>query len=67
MTTANASSEERRLAYLAKAEEARGLARTVADEQARRSFERIAQGWQNLAEQLARNHLDGELPSRKGR
>lgn len=52
MTGAAPSSEERRLAYLAKAEEARELARTVQDEVARRSFEKIALGWQDLADQL---------------
>ena len=58
MSTGNASPEERRLAYLAKAEEARTLARTVSDEEARRAFEKIAQGWQALAERVGPSERD---------
>ena len=46
--------EERYLVYLARAEEARQIALTIHDTQARLSWERLADSWQQLAEQIAR-------------
>lgn len=46
--------EERYLRYLAKTEEARHMALIATDETARRSWDRLADGWQQLAEHLAR-------------
>jgi len=44
--------EERYLMYLAKAEEARGIAHTLTDEQARESWDQLAKGWEQLALQV---------------
>ena len=46
--------EERYLVYLGRAEEARQIALTIRDRQARESWERLAESWQYLAEQIAR-------------
>ena len=50
--TWNGAPEQRRKAYLAKADEARAYARTVMDEQAKQLFEKIAARWEELAEQI---------------
>lgn len=46
--------EERLLKYLARAEEARQIALTIHDRQARETWEHIADGWEQLAQQFAR-------------
>jgi hypothetical protein len=46
--------EERYLQYVARAEEARQIALTANDGQVRQTWEHIASGWEQLAQQVAR-------------
>jgi uncharacterized alpha-E superfamily protein len=56
--------KERYLQYLARAEEARQIALTIRDPQARETWEHIADGWQELAEQRARAFPKLRLPEK---
>jgi hypothetical protein len=58
------SPEQRRSDYLARAEEARQLAASAIDPQARQSLSQVAQGWETLAQRLTASHLNPLLRHR---